>query len=374
MLTPEEMKRYSRHLILPEIGEQGQERLKNGAVLLVGAGGLGAPAALYLAAAGVGRLGVIDFDAVDETNLQRQVIFGTSDAGRPKAEAAAERLRDLNPHIEVTAHGTRLDAENAIEIVGRYDVVLDGSDNFAAKYLVNDACVLSGKPDVYGSVLRFEGQASVFGMPGKPCYRCLYPEPPPPDTVPDCASAGVLGALPGVIGSIQALEAVKIIVGRGDTLAGRLLLLDALSVKFREIAVPPNPDCPLCGPDPTITGLVDYERLCSAGTDTKPLPEIEPVHLKKCLDSGADLQLVDVRDPWERRICSIGGTLVPMDRLTEIAPRLDPKKPTVVYCHVGVRSAFAVRYLLSIGFEDVRNLRGGIDAWSIQVDPSQPTY
>jgi adenylyltransferase/sulfurtransferase len=374
MFSKDELGRYSRHLILPEVGERGQERLKRSGVLLVGAGGLGSPAALYLAAAGVGRLGLVDFDVVDETNLQRQVIFTTADAGRPKVAAAADRLRALNPHIDVEPHDTRLSSENAMDLVGRYDVVVDGSDNFATKYLVNDACVLAGKPDVYGSVLRFEGQASVFGVPGKPCYRCLYPEPPPPDAVPGCAEAGVLGVLPGIVGTLQALEVIKLIVGGGDTLAGRLLLVDTLAMKIREIEVPSSPDCPLCGPNRTISGLVDYEQLCGGPPATGGLPEMAPADLKARMDAGEDLEVLDVRDPYERRICSIGGQLIPMDRLAELAGRLDPERPTVVYCHVGIRSAFAVRYLQSMGFKNVWNLRGGIHAWSAQVDPSLPTY
>jgi adenylyltransferase/sulfurtransferase len=374
MLTPDELKRYNRHLILPEIGEEGQIRLKNAGVLLVGTGGLGAPAALYLAAAGVGRLGLVDFDTVDETNLQRQVIFTTSDAGKPKAEAARDHLRQLNPYINIDTHPVRLGGGNAREILKDYDVALDGSDNFATKYLLNDACVLSGKPDVYGSVLRFEGQASVFGVPGKPCYRCLFPEPPPPDAVPSCAEAGVLGALPGIVGTIQALEVIKLILGKGESLAGRLLLVDTLSMKFREVEVPANPDCPLCGPNRTITGPVDYDEFCSGRAGATDFREMDPAELKAKLDAGEKIALLDVRDPYESRICTIGGALIPLDRLTELAGSLDRSTPVVVYCHVGIRSAFAVRYLQSIGFDRVWNLRGGIHAWALQIDPSIRTY
>jgi len=374
MLTPDELKRYNRHLILPEIGEEGQIRLKDAGVLLVGAGGLGAPAALYLAAAGVGRLGLVDFDTVDETNLQRQVIFTTGDAGKPKAETARDRLHDLNPYIHIDAHPVRLGGGNAMDILKDYDVVIDGSDNFATKYLLNDACVLSGKPDVYGSVLRFEGQASVFGIPGKPCYRCLFPEPPPPDAVPTCAEAGVLGALPGIVGTIQALEVIKLILGKGQSLAGRLLLVDTLTMKFREVEVPANPDCPLCGQNRTITAPVDYDEFCSGRTDATEFREMEPAELKAKLDAGEEFTLLDVRDPYESRICTIGGNLIPLNRLTELADSLNRSAPLVVYCHVGIRSAFAVRYLQSIGFKQVYNLRGGIHAWTLQIDSSLQTY
>jgi molybdopterin/thiamine biosynthesis adenylyltransferase/rhodanese-related sulfurtransferase len=375
-LTPDELKRYSRHMILGEIGEDGQRRLKQAGVLLVGAGGLGAPAALYLAAAGVGRLGLVDDDAVDVTNLQRQVIFGTSDAGRPKPAAARDRLRDLNPGIAVVTHETRLTGDNAMEVISGYDIVVDGSDNFAAKYLINDACILMGKPDVYGSVLRFEGQAAVFGAAGGPCYRCLYPEPPPPGAVLSCADAGVLGVLPGIVGSIQAAETIKLIVGCGETLAGRLLLLDSLSMTFREVEVPKNPDCPVCGENPTITELVDYEEFCGAGgpAAAADVPELTPAELKARMDAGEKIVLLDVREPYERRICDIGGLLLPMARVPSMVGDLDPKADVVVYCRVGIRSAYVVRYLLDRGFTRVWNLRGGIHAWTDQVDPSLPKY
>jgi adenylyltransferase/sulfurtransferase len=374
-LTPEELKRYSRHLILGEVGPEGQERLKEAAVLVVGAGGLGAPAALYLAAAGVGRLGLVDFDTVDVSNLQRQVLFGTGDAGRSKTAVARERLTDLNPGVDVFCHDTRLCTDNAEDIVTDYDVVIDGSDNFAAKYLINDACVLSGIPDVYGSVLRFEGQASVFASAGGPCYRCLYPEPPPPDSVPSCADAGVLGVLPGIVGSIQAAETIKLVLGRGESLSGRLLLLDALSMTFRSVEVPRNPDCPVCGKSPTVTELVDYDEFCGAGGPDRAtrIPELEPSDLKSRLEAG-DVVLLDVREPYERRICDIGGDLIPMNQIPALTERLDRDAAIVVYCRVGIRSAYVVRYLLDHGFTRVWNLRGGLYAWSEQVDSGIPKY
>ena len=374
-LTPEELSRYSRHLVMGEVGLDGQKRLKKAAVLLVGVGGLGAPAALYLVAAGVGRLGLVDDDTVDVTNLQRQVIFGTDDAGRPKTAAARERLLALNPGVEVVAHETRLSGENAMDLLRDYDVVVDGSDNFAAKYTINDACVLTGKPDVYGSVLRFEGQAAVFGASGGPCYRCLYPEPPPPGAVPSCADAGVLGVLPGIIGTIQAAEAIKLILGRGQTLAGRLLLLDALAMTFRTVEVPRNPDCAVCGETPTVTELVDYEEFCGAGgpAAAAEVPEMAPAELKAKLDAG-DVVLLDVREPYERRICDIGGDFIPMNQIPALTDRLDREAAIVVYCRVGIRSAYVVRYLLDHGFTRVWNLRGGLHAWSEDVDPELPRY
>lgn len=376
MLSPEELKRYSRHLALPEVGEDGQSRLNGARVLIVGAGGLGAPAALYLAAAGIGRLGLADFDVVDVTNLQRQVVFGTSDAGRAKPLAAAERLTDLNPHVEIVTHETKLTSDNALDIIGGYDLVIDGSDNFAAKYLINDSCILLGKPNVYGSVLRFEGQASVFGLPEGPCYRCLFPEPPPPGAVPSCADAGVLGVLPGIVGSIQATETIKLILGRGRLLSGRLLLFDALSMTFREVEVPKNPRCPLCGPEPSIRELVDYDELCGpSGADgAADIPELSPAELKAKIDGGENVTLLDVREPYERRICDIGGTLIPMGRLPALVEKLDRKSELVVYCRVGIRSAYAVRFLLDAGFSTVWNLRGGLHAWTDDVDPSFPKY
>ena len=377
MLSRDEMIRYSRHLILPEVGAEGQHKLKRAAVLVVGVGGLGAPAALYLAAAGVGRLGLVDFDVVDVSNLQRQVIFGTRDAGLAKSVAACERLHDLNPEIELTAHDTRLTSENAIEILGAYDVVVDGSDNFAAKYLVNDACVLLKKPDVYGSVLRFEGQASVFGASGGPCYRCLFPDPPPPGSVPDCADAGVLGVLPGIVGSIQAAETLKLILGTGDSLAGRLLLFDALAMRMREVKISRNPDCPICGDNPTVEKLIDYDEFCGAVASLETaseIPEITPKDLKAKMEAGTELVLVDIREPYEHEICDIGGLLIPMRGIGSRLGDLDRNAATVVYCRIGVRSAEVVRLMLDAGFTQVWNLRGGLHAWATEVDPSFPIY
>jgi adenylyltransferase/sulfurtransferase len=376
MLSREELKRYSRQLALAEVGEDGQRRLNGARVLIVGAGGLGAPTALYLAAAGIGRLGLADFDVVDVTNLQRQVIFGTSDAGRAKPTAAAERLSDLNPHVEIVAHETKLTRDNALDLIAEYDSVVDGSDNFAAKYLINDACVLLGKPSVYGSVLRFEGQASVFGLPKGPCYRCLFPEPPPPGAVPSCADAGVLGVLPGIVGSIQAAETIKLILGKGRLLSGRLLLFDALSMTFREVEVPKNSDCPLCGSEPSIRELVDYDEFCGPRgvAGAADIPELAPTELKAKIDSGHEVTLLDVREPYERRICDIGGTLIPMGRLPSVIENLDRNSELVVYCRVGIRSAYAVRFLLDSGFRTVWNLRGGLHAWTDEVDPSFPKY
>jgi len=377
-LRNEEMLRYSRHLILPEVSVEGQLRLKAARVLLVGAGGLGAPSGLYLAAAGVGRLGIVDFDVVELTNLHRQIAFGTSDIGRSKIEAAVERLRDLNPEIEIVAHETRLTSENAMEILSGYDVIVDGTDNFPARYLINDACVLLGKPDVYGSVLRFHGQASVFGFANGPCYRCLYPEPPLPGVVPSCAEGGVLGVLPGIIGSIQAAETIKLIVGAGETLAGRLLLVDALKRTFRELAVRKNPVCPVCGPGRTIRTLVDYETFCGAPRHTTDasagIPEISPRDLKTRIDAGENIFLLDVREPREYEICHIGGCLIPLAEIRTRVGELDPSRDTVVYCRRGERSAAAVAFLKRAGFTRVRNLRGGLLAWAEDVDPAFPKY
>jgi molybdopterin/thiamine biosynthesis adenylyltransferase/rhodanese-related sulfurtransferase len=372
------MRRYGRHLIMPEVTLDGQRRLKAASALIVGAGGLGAPIALYLAASGVGRVGIVDFDAVDLTNLQRQIIFGTSDVGRPKAGAAARRLRDLNPEIDVIEYEARLNAENALGIVSDFDVVLDGSDNFATRYLVNDACVLSGKPDVFGSVFRFAGQASVFGKPTGPCYRCLYPEPPPPGIVPSCAEGGVLGVLPGIIGSIQAIEAIKLILGLGETLEGRLLVFDGLSSTFHELAIRKDPACPLCGPRSTIRGLADYEALCGApdrpGGDAAEDREVTARQLKSRLDAGDDVVLLDVREPFEYEIGRLGATLIPLAELPGRASDLDATRDTVVYCHSGARSAAAADFLRRAGFERVWSLRGGLLAWADEVDPAFPKY
>ena len=376
-LSPEEIQRYSRHLIMPEVGMEGQERLRSASVLLVGAGGLGAPAGLYLAAAGVGRLGVVDFDVVDESNLQRQVTYSTQDVGRPKLEATRERLLGLNPHIKVVPHSTRLSSDNALDIIRAYDIVIDGTDNFPTRYLVNDACVLLGKPNVYGSVFRFEGQASVFALGEGPCYRCLYPEPPPPGMVPNCADGGVLGVLPGIVGSIQASETIKLIIGRGESLSGRLLLFDALEMQFRELRLHRDPGCPVCGDHPSVTGLIDYDNFCGvdeAKETTEVVPEIDPRGLKARLDNGDDVLVVDVREPHEHSICNIGGTLIPMGEIPARVGELDASRDVVVYCRTGKRSAQVVSWLMQSGFEKVWNLTGGIHRWADEIDPSIPKY
>jgi len=380
-LSNDETGRYARHLILPEIGVAGQRKLKNARVLLVGTGGLGAPLGMYLAAAGVGTLGLVDFDVVDASNLQRQIIHGTSDIGRPKTASATDRLRDINPHVNVVAYEKRLTSANALEIIRGYDIVVDGSDNFPTRYLVNDACVLLGKPNVYGSVFRFEGQASVFGTPLGPCYRCLYPEPPPPGLVPSCAEGGVLGVLPGIIGTIQATETIKLIVGGGESLVNRLLLFDAWTMRFREVKVSKNPDCPMCGAKPTIKGLIDHEAFCGirpAATTppSKQLEELTAVELKRWIDSGQELQLIDVREPHENEFARIPNTtLIPLGQLESRMSEIDPSRETVVYCRSGVRSLHAIRQLRQAGFAGrLLNLKGGILAWSKDVDPSVPRY
>jgi adenylyltransferase/sulfurtransferase len=378
-LSNEEILRYSRHLIMPEVGLEGQLKLKQARVLLIGTGGLGAPLGLYLAAAGVGRLGLVDFDVVDFTNLQRQVTFSSRDVGRPKIEAARERLSALNPDIEIVAHETKLTSENAMEILREYDFIADGTDNFPTRYLVNDACVLLGKPYVYGSIFRFEGQASVFATPEGPCYRCLFAEPPPPGLVPSCAEGGVLGVLPGIIGSIQAMEVIKLILGRGDTLAGRLLLFNALDMRFREVKLRKNPECPVCGPNRTITQLIDYYEFCGMRGEEAPapsvrVPEIEPRELKARLDRGDDLYILDVREPHEYQICNLGGHLIPLGELPRRAHELDSSREIVAHCRSGKRSAEAVDFLRKAGFRKIWNLKGGILAWSDQVDPSVPKY
>lgn len=378
-LSKEEVLRYSRHLIMPEVGMDGQLKLKKARVLLIGAGGLGAPLGLYLAAAGVGRLGIVDFDAVDFTNLQRQVTFGTSDVGRKKLEAARERLSNLNPEIQIDAYETRLTSENALDIVREYDIVADGTDNFPTRYLVNDACVLLGKPNVYGSIFRFEGQASVFGYPGGPCYRCLYPEPPPPGLVPSCAEGGVLGVLPGIIGCIQAMETLKLILGNGEPLVGRLLLFDALRMRFREMKLRKNPECPVCGEHRTITKLIDYAEFCGIRgeeVEAKPLdiPEITPRDLKARLDRGDDIYILDVRQPHEYQICNLHGHLIPLGDLPRRVSELDSSREIVAHCRSGKRSADAVQFLQKAGFHKIWNLKGGILAWSDEVDPSVPKY
>jgi len=378
-LSKEEMLRYSRHLIMPEVGMEGQLKLKQAKVLCIGTGGLGAPLGLYLAAAGVGRLGLVDFDVVDFTNLQRQVTFGTSDVGRPKIEAARERLSNLNPEIQIATHETKLTSENALEILREYDIIVDGTDNFPTRYLVNDACVLLGKPNVYGSIFRFEGQATIFGYPGGPCYRCLYPEPPPPGLVPSCAEGGVLGVLPGIVGAIQAMETIKLILGRGDALVGRLLLFDALGMKFRELKLRRNPDCPACGEHRTITKLIDYYEFCGIRGEEAPapstqVPELAPREVKARLDRGDDLFILDVREPHEYQICNLHGYLIPLGELPRRVHELDSSREIVAHCRSGKRSAEAVEFLRKAGFRKIWNLKGGILAWSDEVDPSVPKY
>ncbi|HKV04461.1 MAG TPA: molybdopterin-synthase adenylyltransferase MoeB [Candidatus Acidoferrales bacterium] len=378
-LTKQEILRYSRHLIMPEVGMEGQLKLKRAKVLCIGTGGLGAPLGLYLAAAGVGRIGVVDFDAVDFTNLQRQVLFGTSDVGRPKIEAAADRLRNLNPEIQIDAFEAHLTSENALELFKDYDIIVDGTDNFPTRYLVNDACILLGKPNVYGSIFRFEGQITVFGYPGGPCYRCLYPEPPPPGLVPSCAEGGVLGVLPGIVGTIQAAETLKLIIGKGESLVGRLLLFDALAMKFRELKLRKNPECPACGEHRTITKLIDYAEFCGirgeeAPTTVTNIPEISPRDLKSRLDRGDDLYILDVREPHEYEICNLNGHLIPLGELPRRVHELDSSREIVAHCRSGKRSAEAVDFLRKAGFRKIWNLKGGILAWSDEVDPAIPKY
>jgi adenylyltransferase/sulfurtransferase len=380
-LTADEIKRYSRHLIMPEVGMEGQRRLKAGSVLCVGAGGLGSPAALYLAAAGVGRLGIVDFDAVDFSNLHRQILHGTPDVGRPKLQSARDRLNAINPEVHVESYETTLSSTNALDLFRDYDVIVDGTDNFPTRYLVNDACVLLKKPNAYGSIFRFEGQASVFGAPGGPCYRCLYPEPPPPGLVPSCAEGGVLGVLPGIIGTIQATEAIKLILGIGRPLVGRLLLYDALTMGFRELKLRRDPECPVCGDNPTVRALIDYDQFCGIGTPqgaAAPIPETTVEELKARLDRRDAVYVLDVREPNEYQISRIpGSTLIPLGELPKRFAELPsgPGAPDiVVHCKMGGRSAKAVRQLLDHGFTRVQNLKGGILAWSDRIDPSQPKY
>jgi sulfur-carrier protein adenylyltransferase/sulfurtransferase len=378
-LTNEEILRYSRHLIMPEVGMEGQLKLKAARVLLIGTGGLGAPLGLYLTAAGVGHIGLVDFDVVDFTNLQRQVTFGTSDVGRPKTEAAAARLSNLNPDIQITTYETKLTSANALELFKDYDVVVDGTDNFPTRYLVNDACILLGKPNVYGSIFRFEGQVTVFGMPEGPCYRCLYPEPPPPGLVPSCAEGGVLGVLPGIVGSLQALETIKLIIQRGESLAGRLVLFDALAMKFRELKLRKNAHCPMCGTPRKIHELIDYEEFCGIRGEEAPetnlhVPEITARELKERLDRGDDIFILDVREPHEYQICNLKGHLIPLGELAQRVHELDSAREIVAHCKMGGRSAKAVDFLRQAGFRKVYNLRGGILSWSTEVDPSVPRY
>ncbi|HEY3129743.1 MAG TPA: molybdopterin-synthase adenylyltransferase MoeB [Acidobacteriota bacterium] len=377
-LSNDEILRYSRHLIMPEVGMEGQLKLKAARVLCIGAGGLGSPLALYLGAAGVGTLGLVDFDVVDYTNLQRQIIHTTADVGRKKLDSAADKLKAINPLINVRPFDTRLSSDNALELFRDFDIIVDGTDNFPTRYLVNDACVLTGKPNVYGSIFRFEGQASVFATEQGPCYRCLYPEPPPPGLVPSCAEGGVLGILPGLVGVIQATEVIKLVLGKGEPLIGRLLLVDALAMKFRELKLRKNPDCPVCGTHPTITKLIDYNEFCGIRGEEAPVeagvPEIQVEELKRRLDAGEDVFVLDVREPHEYQICNIGGHLIPLGDLPKRVHELDSSREIVAHCRSGTRSAKAVNFLRQAGFRKVRNLSGGILAWADRVDPNMPKY
>ena len=382
-LNAEEIKRYSRHLIMPEVGMDGQRRIKQGSVLCIGAGGLGSPAAMYLAAAGVGRIGIVDFDVVDYSNLQRQLLHTTNDVGRTKLESAKNKINALNPHVQVETFEEALSSDNAMRLFKGYDVILDGTDNFPTRYLVNDACVLMGIPNAYGSIFRFEGQASVFATKDGPCYRCLYPEPPPPGLVPSCAEGGVLGVLPGVIGVIQATESIKLLTGIGQPLIGRFLIYDALNMKFRELKLRKDPECPVCGTNPTVTKLIDYDQFCgivqpaqdhSAGA-TVSATEITPVELKKKLDAGETPFILDVREPNEYQINKIpGSTLIPLGELPRRYQELPKDRQIVTQCKIGGRSAKAQDFLKTVGFTDVLNLKGGILKWIDDVDPSQPKY
>ena len=377
-LNNDEILRYSRHLIMPEVGMEGQQKLKAARVLCIGAGGLGSPLALYLAAAGVGTLGIVDFDVVDYTNLQRQIIHTTADVGRKKLDSAADKLKAINPFLNLRTFETKLSSENALALFNEFDIVADGTDNFPTRYLVNDACVLTGKPNVYGSIFRFEGQASVFATEDGPCYRCLYPEPPPPGLVPSCAEGGVLGILPGLVGVMQATEVIKLILGKGEPLIGRLLLIDALGMKFRELKLRKNPDCPVCGKNPTVTQLIDYNEFCGIRGEEKPVEtgvvEMQVEELKRRLDAGEDLFVLDVREPHEYQICNIGGHLIPLGDLPKRVSELDSSREIVAHCRSGVRSAKAVNFLQQAGFKKVHNLAGGILAWADRVDPKMPKY
>lgn len=383
-LSKDEILRYSRHLIIPEVGIEGQKKLKAAKVLLVGTGGLGAPLGLYLAAAGIGKIGLVDFDVVDFTNLQRQVIHSTKDVGRNKIDSAAEKMQGINPHLEIVRHEVALTSENALDILKDYDLVVDGTDNFPTRYLVNDACVLLGKPNVYGSIFRFEGQSTVFAYEGGPCYRCLYPEPPPPGLVPSCAEGGVLGILPGTIGLIQATETVKLILGIGEPLVGRLLLYDALGMRFRELKLRKNPECPICGEHRTITKLIDYHQFCGVPQPNAQAPaqeskvsegEIDVKEVKAMLDRGDSFVLIDVREPHEYQICNIpAAKLIPLGQVAQRLNELDKSADIVIHCKSGIRSAKACGILRGAGFERVRNMKGGILAWADHVDPSVPKY
>ena len=375
-LTREELVRYSRHILLPQVGEAGQRALKKSRVLLVGAGGLGSPVALYLVAAGVGTLGIVEFDTVDLSNLQRQILHGSAGIGTPKLDSARDRLRDINPNVTVEPYETRLTSENALEIARDYDLIVDGTDNFATRYLVNDTSVLLGIPNVYGSVYRFEGQASVFGARNGPCYRCLFRDPPPPDLVPSCAEGGVLGVVPGLVGTIQATEAVKLILGLGETLVGKLLTIDAMTMSFRTLSIQKDPECPACGTH-EITELIDYDEFCAGGNThaSTGVQEIQPSQLAKRLAKGEALEIIDVREPYEWEIGHIpGARLVPLSRIAEEIPRLDKRRETILYCKVGARSLRAAHQLADAGVTDVRNLAGGILRWIDEVDPTMARY
>lgn len=378
-MSAADFKRYSRHLILPEVGLEGQVKLRRSSALVIGTGGLGAPLAMYLTAAGVGRIGLIDFDVVDDSNLQRQVLFSTKDVGRPKTEAARERLQGLNPGVKIEVHDTRLTSENALEIIRNYDVVIDGTDNFPTRYLVNDACVLLGKPNVYGSIFRFEGQASVFWAERGPCYRCLYAEPPPPGLVPSCAEGGVLGVLPGIVGAVQANEALKILLGKGEPLIGRLLLFDALGMRFRELKLRKNPDCPVCGSNPKIKELIDYELFCGITPQSEEVGEafeITPEELKEKMEHGEEVVLLDVREPVEFELNKLPGRpiLMPTAQVPFRVNELSTADNIVVYCHTGQRSARITNFLKEMGFSRVKNLEGGIHDWASKVDPEMVCY
>ncbi len=380
-LTAADLSRYARHLILPEVGMEGQQKLKAARVLCVGTGGLGSPLALYLAAAGIGTLGLVDFDVVDASNLQRQIIHSTRDIGRSKLDSAQEKLLALNPALNVVKHETMLRSENAIEILRDYDIVADGTDNFPTRYLVNDACVLTGKPNVYGSVFRFEGQASVFATREGPCYRCLYPDPPPPGLVPNCAEGGVLGILPGLVGVIQATEVIKLILGKGEPLIGRMLLVDSLAMRFRELKLRKDPNCPVCGPNATVTRLIDYQQFCGIVPETRQeqavkngIPQISAKELKQRLDAGEDVFILDVRQPFEYQIANIGGKLIPPNEVPQRLAELDRNREIVVQCRSGHRSQRIAEFLAEAGYPNVKNLAGGILAWADQIDPKVPKY
>jgi molybdopterin/thiamine biosynthesis adenylyltransferase/rhodanese-related sulfurtransferase len=380
-LSTDDLSRYSRHLILPEVGSEGQRRLKAARVLCVGTGGLGSPLALYLTAAGIGTLGLVDFDVVDSSNLQRQIIHSTKDIGRKKIDSAEEKLKALNPAIHIVKHETMLTSANALDILKDYDIVADGTDNFPTRYLVNDACVLLGKPNVYGSIFRFEGQASVFATEAGPCYRCLYPEPPPPGLVPSCAEGGVLGILPGLVGVIQATEAIKLILGKGDSLIGRLLLVDALNMRFRELKLRKNPECPVCGTNPTVTALIDYDHFCGIIPEAPQdknmkngIPQLTVKELKTRRDAGEDIFLLDVREPYEFQIAQIGGKLIPQNDVPSRLAEIPRDREIVVHCRSGARSQRIAEFLKQSGYTDVVNLAGGILAWSDEIDSTVQKY